>query len=172
MRTWEDNRTAINQLWPQCQWTEEERNLLREDLAGLDQDTLYDALRNVKRTRDTLYPQLKWMLDSYRELFSAKRQAMNLRSPAERHKAVHVDSEESNRLAKEFVATIDCATAADFGMIEGLVLDKVEGLKIDMLPAYRVLMYARKRLLGQEAQFGRVTSTGDIQPISAIGGRA
>jgi hypothetical protein len=57
-------------------------------------------------------------------------------------------------------------------MIEGLVLDKVQGLKIDMLPAYRVLMYARKRLLGQDAQFGRVTSSGDIQPISAIGGRA
>lgn len=171
MRTWDDNRTAINQLWPQCQWTDEERRLLSEDLSGLDQDTLYDALRNVKRTRDTLYPQLKWMLDSYRELFSAKRKAMNSRTPAERHKAVYVDSAESSRLASEFVATIDIASATDFGMIENLVLDKVEHLKIDMLPAHQVLMYARKRLLGQEALFGRVSASGEVTTISPIGGR-
>jgi len=171
VRTWDDNKSAINQLWPQCQWTDEERRLWSDDLARLDQVVLYDAIRNVKRTHDTLYPQLKWMLDSYRDLFSSKRRAMNQRTPGESHKAVHVDSEQSKRLAAEFVATIESATADDFDMIEGLVLDKVEHLKIDMLPAYRVLMYARKRLLGQDAMFGRVGTDGEVQHVSAIGER-
>jgi hypothetical protein len=156
----------MNQLWPQCQWSDEERRLLNDDLGGLDQDTLYDALRNVKRTRDTLYPQLPWILQAYRELHSAKKQAASSRKPMERHKAVHVDADESKRLASEFVSMIDDATPSDFGMIEGLVLDKVEGLKIDMLPAHKVLMYARKRLLGQEAMFGRITNDGHVEPIA------
>ncbi len=168
MRTWDDNKSAINQLWPQCQWTDEERRLWSDDLARLDQVVLYDAIRNVKRTHDTLYPQLKWMLESYRELFSAKSRAANVRTPGERHKAVHVDSQQSQRLAREFVATIDGATANDFDMILGLVLDKVEQLKIDMQPAYQVLMYARKRLLGQDPMFSRVLPSGDVQPISVI----
>ncbi len=166
MRTWDQNKLAMNQLWPQCQWSDEERRLLNDDLGGLDQDTLYDALRNVKRTRDTLYPQLPWILQAYRELHSAKKQAASSRKPMERHKAVHVDADESKRLASEFVSMIDDATPSDFGMIEGLVLDKVEGLKIDMLPAHKVLMYARKRLLGQEAMFGRITSDGEVDPIA------
>ena len=44
-------------------------------------------------------------------------------------------------------------------------------LKIDMLPAYRVLMYARKLLQGQDAMFGRVGADGDVQHVSAIGER-
>jgi hypothetical protein len=77
-RTWEQNRTAINQLWPQCQWTDEERRLWSDDLASVDQDVLYDAARNVKRNNDTLYPQLKWFRDEYRSLKRLKDVRQNL----------------------------------------------------------------------------------------------
>jgi hypothetical protein len=164
MRTWDQNKVAMNQLWPQCQWSDEERRLLTDDLGGLDQDTLYDALRNVKRSRDTLYPQIKWILDAYRELTSARKHASSSRKDFEVHKSVPVDADESRRLASEFVGMIEGASPSDFGMIEGLVLDKVQQLKIDMLPARRVLMYARKRLLGQDAVFGRVSADGDVEP--------
>jgi hypothetical protein len=68
MRTWEENKTAINQLWPMAQFTEEERRLWHDDLSGLDQAVLYDAIRNVKRNNESLYPQLKWLRDEYRHL--------------------------------------------------------------------------------------------------------
>jgi hypothetical protein len=164
VRTWEDNRAAINQLWPQCKWTDEERRLLSDDLSGLDQDVLYDALRNVKRSRDSLYPQLPWMLQSYRELFSAKRSAMKATtSKAEPRLMSDVSDEQDKRLASEFVSFIDASQPSDFEMIETMVLDKLP--KMLNATAYRVLMYARKRLLGQEPLFGKVLSNGDVQPI-------
>lgn len=164
MRTWEDNRTAINQLWPQCQWSEEERRLLRDDLSGLDQDVLYDALRNVKRSRDSLYPQLPWMLQAYRELFSSKRAALKAQpAKAEPKLVADVSDAEDKRLAEEFVSLIDTSQPSEFEMVEGMVLDKLP--KMLNATAYRVLMYARQRLLGQEALFGKVDASGDVQQI-------
>lgn len=164
MRTWEDNRSAINQLWPQCQWSEEERRLLKDDLSGLDQDVLYDALRNVKRSRDSLYPQLPWMLQAYRELFASKRAALKAQpSKAEPRLTVDVSDAEDKRLAEEFVNVIDASQPSDFEIVEGMVLNKLP--KMLNATAYRVLMYARKRLLGQEAVFGKVAADGNVQPI-------
>lgn len=164
MRTWEDNRSAINQLWPQCQWSEEERRLLKDDLSGLDQDVLYDALRNVKRSRDSLYPQLPWMLQAYRELFASKRAALKAQpSKAEHRLKVDVKDDEDKRLAAEFVTYIDSAQPSEFDAVETMVLGSLP--KMLNATAYRVLMYARKRLLGQEAMFGKVNSEGDVQPI-------
>lgn len=164
MRTWEDNRSAINQLWPQCQWSEEERRLLKDDLSGLDQDVLYDALRNVKRSRDSLYPQLPWMLQAYRELFASKRAALKAQpSKAEPRLKVDVKDDEDKRLAADFVTYIDSAQPSEFESVETMVLDNLP--KMLNATAYRVLMYARKRLLGQEAMFGKVNSEGDVQPI-------
>ncbi len=171
MRTWEDNRTAINQLWPQCQWTEEERRLWSDDLSGLDQGTLYDALRNVKRTRDTLYPQLPWILQAYRELNAAKRSALKATSSKVEPKLrLDISEDEDKRLATEFVSFVESSQPSDFEMVETMVLDKLPNMHSST--AREVLMYARKRLLGQDAQFGRVTSAGDVQPISVTGGRA
>lgn len=164
MRTWDDNRVAINQLWPQCQWSEEERRLLKDDLSGLDQDVLYDALRNVKRSRDSLYPQLPWMLQAYRELFSAKRSALKATpTQSEPRLLVNVSDAEDNRLAQEFVTYIDSAHPSEFESVETMVLDNLP--KMLNATAYRVLMYARKRLLGQEALFGKVSSDGNVSPI-------
>lgn len=166
MRTWDDNRAAINQLWPQCQWSEEERRLLHDDLGSLDQAVLYDALRNVKRNYDTLYPQLKWMLESYRELMSARKRASTPSKPQERKLDLSIDDEEDRRMSSDFIALVDKATPAEFSEIESAVLDV--GLpKMHSRSAIRVLRYARCRLLGEQELFSRVTSTGDLAPIVA-----
>lgn len=164
MRTWDENRATINQLWPQCQWTEEERRLLSDDLASLDQDVLYDALRNVKRNHDTLYPQLKWMLESYRELVAAKKHASRPAAPKGEKLDLKINEEEDRRLRDEFIVAIDGASPADFEHIEAMVLDKLS--KMSSASALRVLNYARARLLGQEQTFSRVTRSGDLAPIS------
>lgn len=161
MRTWDDNRTSINQLWPQCQWTEEERGLWHDDLHSLDQPMLYDALRNVKRNHDTLYPQLKWILDSYRELASTRKRASHPQQLREKKLELKVDDQEDRRLTDEFIALIDVLLPADFFDLEKKVLDI--GLpKMHAVSAVRVLNYARVRLLGEENRFSRVTRSGDL----------
>lgn len=164
MRTWEDNKAAINQLWPTCSFTDEEKRLWHDDLSGLDQGVLYDAIRNVKRSRDTQWPQLKWMLDAYRELAQAKRQATSRRVPAETKCGVPVDDSENSRLADDFIAYIDTATPSDFTTLQDMVLDKLP--KMHSNTALRVITYAKKRLLGEEPLFGRVNDNGDIHPFN------
>lgn len=169
MRTWEDNKTAINQLWPQCQFTEEERRLWSGDLSIMDQVVLYDALRNVKRTHDTLYPQLKWILDEYRELSWARRRQAKSKTPTEKKLDLHVDDREDRQLHEELVALVDLSQPSDYGDIEARVLDKLPKMRAGT--ALRVLGYARLRLLGESHRFGRVLDSGDIQPLS-MGGAA
>lgn len=164
MRTWEENRAAINQLWPQCQWNDEERALWRGDLSGLDQDVLYDAARNVKRNKDTLYPQLKWFLDEYRDLSSAKRRISTRKTETEKKLNLKIDDEEDSRLHGEIVAVIDMAEPSQFEQIETLVLNRLP--KMHAKTALRALMYARLRLLGQSHRFGKVDDNGDVLPIS------
>lgn len=163
MRTWEANKQAINQLWPQCQWTDEERRLWHDDLSGLDQEVLYDAVRNVKRSHDTLYPQLKWMTQEYRELASAKRKALKTQMPREQKLDLRISDTEDASLATDFVAVIDESSPSDFGGIQTMVLDKLP--KMHARTAIRLIAYARKRLLGCETQAGIVNATGDVNPL-------
>jgi hypothetical protein len=169
VRTWDQNKTTINQLWPTCTFTDEEKRLWGDDLGPLDQDTLYDAIRNVKRTRDTQWPQLKWMLDAYRELSHAKRQAKTHSKPAEPRVGVNVNEDENSRLADDFIAYIDAAAPSDFQDIHDRVLDKL--LKMHSRTALRIIAYAKKRLLGEEPRFGRVDDNGDVTPFG-LGGAA
>ena len=169
MRTWEQNKTSINQLWPTCSFTDEEKRLWGDDLGSLDQDVLYDAIRNVKRSRDTQWPQLKWMLDAYRELSHAKRQAKTHAKPPEPRVGVNVNEDENSRLADDFIAYIDSAAPADFQDIHDRVLGKL--LKMHSRTALRVIAYAKKRLLGEGPKFGRVDDNGDITPFG-LGGAA
>ena len=169
MRTWDDNRAAINQLWPQCQWTDEERRLWHDDLHALDQPMLYDALRNVKRNNDTLYPQLKWILDSYRELASARKRATKPPSPTEQKLKLNINDEEDRQLTADFLALIDVSQPSDWPMVEKRVLDLSP--KMHGRSAVRVLNYARLRLLGEEQRCSRVTWSGETVPIG-IGGPA
>ena len=168
MKTWEENRSVINQLWPAYKMTEEERRLWTEDLSGLkDQDVLYDAIRNARRSHDSEWPQLKWVHDEYRALFSSRKAAMKAPRPKEKKLEINVDQSENDRLSADFTSVIDAASPSEFDSIEAMVLEKVP--KMHAASALRVLNYARLRLLNQGEQFGRVTSDGDVQPIK-IGG--
>ena len=167
MRTWDENKTAINQLWPQCQWTEEERRLWQGDLCGLDQAVLYDALRNVKRSRDTLYPQLKWILDEHCELSRAKRRSATKKTQSEPKLDLHIDDAEDRQLHEDLVAVIDMSEPSDFDSVECRILDSLPKMKATT--ALRALMYARLRLFGQSQRFGKVKESGDVQLIN-VGG--
>lgn len=72
-RTWNENRELINGLWPRAEFTAEEADLWRADLSGLDQQCLLEAIRQVKRTRDSVYPQLAWLHEEYRTIRARNR---------------------------------------------------------------------------------------------------
>ncbi len=166
MRTWDENRNAMNQLWPSHIWSDEELKLVREDLSPLDQPTLYDAIRNAKRKHDTPFVHLKWLLDEYRELSSSKRHALKASKPKDPKLQIIIDDDLDRKLAADFVAWIDDCDPEHFGEVETMVLDKLP--QMHSLSALKVLSYARSRLLGQETQFGRVTKSGDIEPIQVL----
>jgi hypothetical protein len=166
VRTWDENKTAINQLWPSHEWSDEEAKLVREDLSPLDQPTLYDAIRNAKRKHDTPFVHLKWLLDEYRELSSSKRHALKASKPKDPKLQISIDDDLDRKLAADFVSWIDDCDPEHFGEVETMVLDKLP--QMHSLSALKVLSYARSRLLGQETQFGRVTKSGDIEPIQVL----
>ncbi len=166
MRTWDENKTAINQLWPSHEWSVEEAKLVREDLSPLDQPTLYDAIRNAKRKHDTPFVHLKWLLDEYRELSASKRHALKASQPRDEKLKLKISDDTDRTLREEFVVWIDGCDPEHFGDVEKAVLDKLP--KMHSLSALKVLSYARSRLLGQESQFGRVTKDGDVQPIQVL----
>lgn len=147
MRTWDENKSAINQLWPQCKWTDEERRLWHEDLHGLDQGVLYDAIRNVKRNNESLYPQLKWMRDEYRQLHRLKTFADKKRlDTIEPLQTVRIDKESDAAMRDELKAVVEMTTPAEFRNTVDLIADKAACLKIEMATAYRLVRYLLQRL--------------------------
>lgn len=145
MRTWEQNRQAINELWPLMEFTGEERKLWTDDLSSLNQDLLYDALRNVKRDHDTNYPQLKWVRDEYRELFRASKVAAQKPVKAEPRQIVDIPDEQNERYREELKAVIEMAVPSDFEKIEALIIDKCGENKITAATAFRLCKYLADR---------------------------
>lgn len=138
-RTWQANSDTINGLWPQCQWTDEEIDLWRSDLAGLDQDVLFEAIREVKRSKESLYPQLVWIHAAYRTLFAAKRAAERTATAAEpafTGDKLTIDPAESRRLADEIAREIDAAGPDDFQAIEDKIAENTD--RMDALVAARL----------------------------------
>ena len=170
MKTWDSNRETINDLWPILELREEERKLWHDDLSMLDQTLLYDALRNVKRQKESAFPQLAWILAAYRELFAA-RNAITKRAKVEHVEKVKLDIDDAGdrRLADEFTFVIDNATPSEFEKIKHMVLDKLDGMK--SVTAFRLMRYARKRLLGQEPVAGKVDSEGNVSPMFSTNDR-
>lgn len=162
MRTWDENKEVIHQLWPQHQFTEEEAKLWREDLGSIDQAMLYDAIRNAKRTHDTAWVHLRWIVEEYNALRTARRRATHTIPKGEKLD-LKIDSTESQKLCDQFLTLIDVSQPGDFESIEKRVVDHLD--KIESAAALRVLSYARQRLLGKVQQFGRVTRDGDIEPL-------
>lgn len=145
MRTWEDNRTAINQLWPMVQFTDEEKRLWHDDLSGLDQVVLYNAIRNVKRTRDSLYPQLPWVLSEHRDL-SRARKAAERKPAAERHAPVVIDKETDLQFGRELKTVVEMATRETHAETVDMIADAAARLRIEMKTAYGLVMYLLRRL--------------------------
>ena len=148
MRTWDENRTAINQLWPKCEWTDEERKLMHADLGGLNQDLLYDAIRNVKRNNDTLYPQLKWFRDEYRNLGRLRRfkETRTVKGSDVEREVTRIDKATDERMASDIRAFIEELTPLQWQQGVDLIADKAYEKKIELATAYRLGRYLNERL--------------------------
>ena len=156
MRTWEDNKTAINGLWPMMQLTDEEKRLWHDDLQPLDQAVLYDAIRNVKRNNDTLYPQLKWMREEYRTL-SRMKTLQDKRSNPDREprQIVKISKRDDERMAQDIRTYIDECTPGQWQEAVDFISDKAAELKIELATAFRLCRYLNERL--GMAQGGRIS---------------
>ena len=146
MRTWEQNRNAINELWPLMVFKNEEKALWHHDLGGLDQESLYDAIRNVKRNNDTNYPQLKWMRDEYRVLHRLKNFAATKAKSSEPISPVRIDSVSELKMRDDLRTVADMATLEDFKSTVDLIADKTAHLQIGMETAYGLVHYLNERL--------------------------
>lgn len=147
MRTWDQNRTAINQLWPLMDFKDEEKRLWHDDLSVLDQDVLYDAIRNVKRNNDSNYPHLKWIRDEYRGLERLRKFSTKASTPpGEERKPVIIDAATDERLGNELRIVCDMATSDQYQATVDLIADKAGELKIEMATARRLIVYLQERL--------------------------
>jgi hypothetical protein len=157
MRTWDDNRVAMNQLWPKCEWTEEERKLMHADLSAFDQDLLYDAIRNVKRNHDTLYPQLKWFRDEYRHLERLRRfkEARKVKGSDEQRDVTRIDRAEDEQMAAELRQFIEMLEPSQWEEGRDLIAQKAHDKQIELATGYRLGRYLNERL--GMAQGGKVT---------------
>ena len=147
MRTWEDNKTSINQLWPMAQWSDEERRLWHDDLHGLDQVVLYDALRNVKRSTESLYPQLKWVRDEYRRLDSSRKWSVSSgRKSSEPRVPVVISKDSDAKMRDELRALIEFTEPSGFQETVDIIAGKAAGYEIEMSTAFRLVRYLIDRL--------------------------
>ena len=146
MRTWDENREAMNQLWPTHAWTAEEATLVRQDLSPLDQDILWDAIRNAKRNHDTPFVHLKWLLDEYRSLHRVRKLVSRQSASEQPRQIVRIDADQNARMRAELTAVVDQATHDDYQSIVGLIADKAAELKIEMATAYGLVRYLQRRL--------------------------
>jgi hypothetical protein len=148
-RTWDHNRAAINQLWPAAQFTDEEKRLWNDDLSGLDQDTLYDAIRHAKRSHDAVYPQLKWILDAYREFANLKRAALRKGSSQSATKKVWKTNDACDREAcDEMMEWIERAEPQEYQNIFDKIYSPDMFKRLHSISASRLQKHAQQRLLG------------------------
>jgi hypothetical protein len=163
-RTWDENRAAINQLWPVAQFTEEEKRLWNDDLSGLDQDTLYDSIRNAKRTHDSIYPQLKWIRDAYRDLDALRRAAIRFNRPIEKRTEWNISDERDREKCNEMMEWVDRARPSEYETIRRAVFSDENFPQLHSTTCLRILAYAKERLCGIKPRFGQVNDDGGVTP--------
>jgi hypothetical protein len=146
VRTWDDNRVAINELWPLVQFTSEEKRLWTDDLSGLDQGSLYDAIRNVKRNNESNYPQLKWVRDEYRSLDRVRKLSSRRSLHDEPRQLVKIDADQNARMREELTLVVDDAKHDEYRSIVDLIADKAACHKIEMATAFGLVRYLQRRL--------------------------
>lgn len=146
MKTWDTNRQTINQLWPLMEFTPEEKKLWHDDLSGLDQAVLYDAIRNVKRNNDTNYPQLKWVREEYRVLDRLRNMRRPIAPTGEPKQIVNIDADKNAAMRDELKVAIELAEPCDYQFTVDLVADKAGKCEIEMATAFRLVRYLNERL--------------------------
>lgn len=146
MRTWDDNRRAINELWPLMEFSSEAKKLWTDDLSGLDQVVLYDAIRNVRRNTESNYPQLKWIRDEYRGLRRLSTFGTTPSQSGEPRQVVKIDPDADSQMREELRAYIDGATPSEFRSTVDLIAEKASKLQIEMATAFRLVRYLTERL--------------------------
>jgi hypothetical protein len=146
LRTWDDNREMANELWPLMNLQPAERDLWHDDLSGLDQVILYDAMRNVKRNNESLYPQLKWIRDEYRSLHRLSQFASRKTATGEPREIVKIDADANRRYRDDLRIVIDDASPSQFQDIVDMIADKAGEKKVEMATAYGLVRYAIERL--------------------------
>lgn len=147
MRTWEENKQAINQLWPRAEFTNEERKLWNDDLGSLDQSVLYDAIRNVKRNTDTLYPHIKWFREEYRGLHRVRKFSEERATPgAEPRKPVVIDAKTNDATRETLREWLSQLVPADYQQGIDCISQHAHDLKIGLETAYGLNRYLQGRL--------------------------
>jgi hypothetical protein len=130
-RTWDENREVINELWPMLELRPSERELWHDDLSTLDQDVLFEALREVKRSKDSPWPQLAWIHAAYNAIKATCRAFDRTVAgpPAYGTPRIVIDEEESRRLRSEFEAEIRNAEAFELDDIEARIWESFTRLR-------------------------------------------
>jgi hypothetical protein len=167
-RTWEQNRDAINGLWPMAVWTPEEADLWRADLSGLDHDVLFDALREVKRSRESIYPQLAWVHAAYREMMAARRAARRAAergpgagAPAYSTPRMQLDPARERRARAELESLLEHTEPAGLGAVRRRAGELIDA--VDALWAARFLARVAAKAAGERAAGCVVVEAVDVR---------
>ena len=71
-RTITDNMRLVAELWPHYEFTPSMSDLWTQSLKGLRQDVLEEAIRLTRRAYSSREPELKWVDERYRTLYSER----------------------------------------------------------------------------------------------------
>lgn len=153
-RTWAQNAETMNGLWPQCSWTDEEIGLWRSDFSGCDQDLVHQALLQVKRSRDSLYPQLAWVHEAYRELSSKARAARPAppKPPAFSGDRLEIDPADEREARRELEALLEATPAESLGDVESAIWRSLHRLHSVTAMRLQAAVDAKRRGARPEAE--------------------
>ena len=65
---WNSNIERIRGLWPNANWTPEERDLWYQNLKDLNQDWVREAIDEVAKSYSSNKPTLKWVLSAFKQV--------------------------------------------------------------------------------------------------------
>jgi hypothetical protein len=114
-----------------AQFTAEEADLWRADLHGLDQAALFEAIRQVKRTRDSIYPQLAWVHEAYREMRAKARAARPpvAGPPAFAGDRLTIDPVRERQLRRELEHAIETAGDGELDAVVDRITREIDNLE-------------------------------------------
>jgi hypothetical protein len=155
-RTWDENREVINELWPMLELRPAERELWHDDLSTLDQDMLLEALREVKRSKDSPWPQLAWIHAAYNAIKATCRAFDRTVAgpPAYGTPRIFIDEIQSRHIRNSIGFDIECASAEQLDAIKVRITESID--RLAAIDYVRLMWALDKRLedaaLAREAE--------------------